>query len=183
MPIKSPQEIKESVREELERANRLKWNEALAYIERHIKAAALKGESIIHLYRIEAPSYMSGRTPAADFKSYFDKRVEEDFGVPHITGLFEELRQAGYKVGIEAEGFRARHYYEVTKRRHLFRKSTYDYELECEGPSMTNSIWDLGKILPKSMAGDDPTRAVEKILKEEKNGLDTDFYCVVIRWD
>lgn len=180
--IKSPAEIKEEIHQALEKKNREAWDKALVMIEDTVKDAASRGEQSIQMFKFEAPVYISGRFYSEEFTTYLNKRIEQEYKIPAISEIFEEIRKAGYKLSVECSGS-ARHYYEITYKKCLFKKIEKSRKLCHEGPTRDYTVYDLGKILPDLMLGpgQNPYDRAEELLREEQ-GLKTEFYHISIRW-
>ena len=134
------------------------------------------------MFKFEAPVYISGRFYSEEFTTYLNKRIEQEYKIPAISEIFEEIRKAGYKLSVECSGS-ARHYYKITYKKHLFKKIEKSCELCHEGPTRDYTVYDLSKILPDLMIGpsQDPYDRAEELLREEQ-GLKTEFYHISIRW-
>lgn len=181
--IKSPDEIKDEIREDFEKQNREAWNRALNIIEYGIKNAISKGDRSILLFTIEAPVGMSGNISSADFINYYNRRVEQEYNIPAISNIFDEVRNAGYELSIECYGS-AHYWYKACTKKHFLRKPTVKYNiLKHEGNSTSCCTeYGLSKLLPDSMNGsnEDALAKVQKLLKGE--GLKTEFYYLSIKW-
>lgn len=181
--IKSPDEIKDEIREDFEKQNREAWNRALNIIEYGIKNAISKGDRSILLFTIEAPVGMNGKISSADFINYYNRRVEQEYNIPAISNIFDEVRNAGYELSIECYGS-ARYWYTACTKKHFLRKPTVKYNiLKHEGNSTSCCTeYGLSKLLPDSMNGsnEDALAKVQKLLKGE--GLKTEFYYLSIKW-